>query len=207
MAGGCFVVFLRKSMTPFTESATFIYVALPIIIFCSRILDVTLGTLRIIFVSKGYKKVAPLLGFFEVFVWIVVISQIMQHANNIYCYMAYAAGFAMGNFVGMMIEERIAIGIYFVRVITPKNGEDLVTHLNEKGYGATLINGKGKVGQVNLIYSVVARKSISRVEQIIAEFDPNVFYVIEDVRTAKRGIFPSTGTHLISMFSRHKQEK
>lgn len=194
-------------MLSFTESATFVYVALPIIIFCSRILDVTLGTMRIIFVSKGYKKVAPLLGFFEVFVWIVVISQIMQHANNICCYVAYAAGFAMGNFVGMMIEERIAIGIYFVRVITPKNGEDLVAHLNEKGYGATLINGKGKVGQVNLIYSVVARKSIDNVEQIIADFDPNVFYVIEDVRMAKRGIFPRTEAHMVNMFGRHKQQE
>ncbi|MDR3366602.1 MAG: DUF2179 domain-containing protein [Prevotellaceae bacterium] len=189
-----------------TPSFAFVYVALPIIIFCSRILDVTLGTMRIIFVSKGHKRVAPLLGFFEVFVWILVISQIMQHANNIYCYVAYAAGFAMGNFVGMMIEERIAIGIYFVRVITPKNGDDLVAHLNEKGYGATLINGKGKVGQVNLIYSVVSRKSIGKVEQIITDFDPNVFYVIEDVRTAKRGIFPDTRAHL-NMFGRHKQEK
>ena len=167
------------------------YLFIPLLIFCARFCDVTLGTLRTIFVSKGQKKIAPFVGFFEVLIWIVVISQIMQHANNFICYVAYATGFALGNFCGMMIEERLALGVCVVRVITPKNGDALVNLLNEQGFGATLILGKGKVGAVSIIYSIVNRKSIERVERVISEFDPSIFYVVEDVRTAKRGIFPS----------------
>ncbi len=190
------------------ESPVIAYVLIPLLIFCARICDVTLGTLRIIFVSKGLKKIAPVVGFFEIFIWIVVISQIMQHANNIFCYVAYAAGFATGNFVGMLLEERLALGIYIVRVITPKNGEGLVAMLNQKGYGATLIAGKGKVGAVSLIYSIVNRKNIEKVEEIIADFDPNVFYVIEDVRVAKRGIFPGKGANrALADFEERQQER
>ena len=183
------------------------YVLIPLLIFCSRICDVTLGTLRIIFISKGLKKIAPFVGFFEVFIWVVVISQIMQHANNLICYIAYAAGFACGNFVGMMIEERLALGVSIVRVITPKNGEELVNRLNKRGYGATLIAGKGNEGAVSLIYSIVSRKTIENVEQLISEFDPNIFYVVEDVRIAKRGIFPSKVTDSLANFEKSQQEK
>jgi uncharacterized protein YebE (UPF0316 family) len=184
------------------------YVLMPLIIFFDRICDVTLGTLRIIFVSKGLKKMAPIFGFFEIFIWIVVISQIMQHANNIFCYVAYAAGFATGNYMGMMIEERLALGIYIVRVITPKNGEELVERLNGKGFGATLIAGKGKVGAVSVVYSIVNRKTIESVERLICDFDPNIFYVIEDVRVAKHGIFPSKGVNrVIANFEERLQKK
>ena len=73
---------------------------LPVIIFFGRIIDVTLGTLRIIFVSKGEKYKAPIIGFFEVFIWIVIISQIFSRANDLLAYISYAAGYATGNYVG-----------------------------------------------------------------------------------------------------------
>ena len=95
---------------------------LPIIIFFGRIIDVTLGTLRIIFVSKGEKYKAPLIGFFEVLIWIVVISEIFSRANDMIAYISYAAGYASGNFVGIIIEQRIAFGIILCRIYTRKNG-------------------------------------------------------------------------------------
>jgi uncharacterized protein YebE (UPF0316 family) len=190
------------------ENPLVAYLLIPILIFCARFCDVTLGTLRTIFVSKGQKRIAPFVGFFEVLIWVVVISQIMQHANNFICYVAYAAGFALGNFCGMMIEERLALGVCVVRVITPKNGEELVSRLNSKGYGATLMAGKGKVGAVSIIYTIVNRKAIGSVERLLSEFDPNIFYVVEDVRTAKRGIFPSRATNkLVADFEENQQEK
>ncbi|HEX2991004.1 MAG TPA: DUF5698 domain-containing protein, partial [Anaerolineales bacterium] len=88
----------------------FTWVILPLIIFLTRVLDVTLGTLRIIFISRGRKYLAPLLGFIEVLIWITVVSQIIGGASNFAAYFAYAAGFAVGNYVGMWIEERLAIG-------------------------------------------------------------------------------------------------
>ena len=88
----------------------FTWVLLPILIFISRVLDVSLGTMRLIFVSKGYKLLAPVLGFFEVLIWLVAIGQIMQHLDNIFCYLAYGLGFATGNFVGIYLEEKMSIG-------------------------------------------------------------------------------------------------
>ena len=190
------------------ESLLVAYVLLPLLFFVARFCDVTLGTLRTIFVAKGMKKLAPIVGFFEVLIWIVVISQIMQHANNALCYVAYALGFAAGSYVGMLIEERLALGVCIVRVITPKHGEDLVNRLNEKGYGATLMAGKGKVGAVNIIYTIVNRKTIAKVEQLISDFDPHIFYVVEDVRAAKHGIFPSKATNsLIANFMKRQQQE
>jgi uncharacterized protein YebE (UPF0316 family) len=102
--------------TSFFNSNLFGYLILPLLIFFARICDVSIGTMRIIFVSKGKKNIAPLLGFFEVLIWIIVISKIMQNLNNYVNYVAYAAGFATGNLVGMIIEEKLAVGVQMIRV-------------------------------------------------------------------------------------------
>ncbi|NDV46843.1 DUF2179 domain-containing protein [Paludibacter sp. 221] len=173
------------------DTFAFTHIILPLLIFVARICDVTLGTLRIIFVSKGYKAMAPLLGFFEVLIWVIVISQLLSSFSSWVCYIAYAGGFAMGNFVGMIIEERIAIGTLLVRITTPKDARGLVNMLSEKGFGATLLEGKGAKGRVNIIQSVVSRKSIKDIQQILDDYDPNLFYSIEDVRSVTKGVFPS----------------
>ena len=165
---------------------------LPLLIFAGRIIDVTLGTLRIIFVSKGERYLAPLIGFFEVFIWIVVISQIFSQANDLLAYLSYAAGYATGNFVGIIIEQRIAFGVVLCRVYTRADGGGLVGLLSQKGYGATLIHGSGSVGEIDIIETVVDRKNMKTVAKIFESFDPNIFYVAEDVRSKQRGIFPKT---------------
>ena len=165
---------------------------LPIMIFFGRILDVTLGTLRIIFVSKGERYIAPVIGFFEVFIWIVIISQILSRANDIVAYLSYAAGYATGNYVGILIEQRIAFGVVVCRVYTIKAGKDLVALLSQKGYGATTMQGSGSVGNIDIVETVVDRKRLKEVAGIFEEFDSNIFYVAEDVRSKQRGIFPET---------------
>ena len=94
----------------YTEGWWFTWVGLPILIFLARILDQSIGTLRLIFLSKGMKHIAPFLGFFEVIIWLLAVGQIMQHLDNWLCYVAYGAGFAMGNFIGISIEERLSLG-------------------------------------------------------------------------------------------------
>ena len=84
----------------------FTWILLPALIFLARILDQSIGTLRLIFLSKGMKYIAPFLGFFEVIIWLLAVGQIMQHLDNWLCYVAYGAGFAMGNFIGITLEER-----------------------------------------------------------------------------------------------------
>lgn len=163
--------------------------ALPIMIFFGRICDVTLGTMRIIFVSKGEKYKVPLIGFFEVFIWVVIISQILSRANDLVAYVSYAAGYATGNYVGILLEQRIAYGIVVCRVYTHKNGNDLIQQLNELNFGATLLHGTGSVDKVDIIETVIDRKHMKKVAKILTDFDPNIFYVVEDVRTKQNGIF------------------
>lgn len=169
---------------------------LPFIIFFGRICDVTLGTLRIIFVSKGEKYKAPLIGFFEVFIWIVVISQILSRANDLVSYVSYAGGYAAGNYVGILIENRIAYGIILCRIYTQKNGMELVQMLNKLNIGATMTHGVGSANEVDIIETVIDRKVMKRLARILSEFDSNIFYVVEDVRTKKNGIFPKRKTIL-----------
>ncbi|MDO9679919.1 MAG: DUF5698 domain-containing protein [Bacteroidales bacterium] len=169
---------------------------LPFVIFFGRIIDVSLGTLRIIFVSKGEKYIAPIIGFFEVLIWIVVISEIFSRANDITAYLSYAAGYASGNFIGILIEQKIAFGILLCRVYTKGNGKELVSLLNRQNIGATLIHGTGSLGEIDIIETVVDRNLMKKVERIFTEFDPNVFFVVEDVRTKQRGIFPKNQTLL-----------
>lgn len=169
---------------------------LPFIIFFGRIFDVTLGTLRIIFVSKGEKLKAPIIGFFEVFIWVVIISQILSRANDMIAYLSYAGGYAAGNYVGILIEKRIAFGIILCRVYTNRPGLKLVNLLSLKGFGATMVHGTGSVDQVDIIETVFDRKKLKLVSSIILEFDKDAFYVIEDVRTRSRGIFPKSNNLL-----------
>jgi uncharacterized protein YebE (UPF0316 family) len=174
----------------FINSSIFSFGVMPLLIFLARICDVSIGTMRIIFVSKGKKYIAPFLGFFEVLIWIIAISKIMENLDNYVNYVAYAAGFATGNFVGMLIEEKLAMGIQVVRVFTNQAGHELVLSLNSMGFGATSIEAQGVKEKVNIIYTIVQRNELNNVIDIINRFDPKTFYTIEDVRASNEGIFP-----------------
>lgn len=162
---------------------------LPFVIFFGRIFDVTLGTLRIIFVSKGEKYLAPLVGFFEVFIWVVIISRVLAQANDVVAYASYAAGYAAGNFVGIIIEQRIAFGVILYRIYTKKPGLELMKLLNQKDFGSTLISAQGAKGDVDIVETVINRKSAKELDATIMGFDKESFYIIEDIRSKRRGVF------------------
>lgn len=178
-----------QAMSSFIDSDFFSYVMLPLLIFLARICDVSIGTMRIIFVSKGKKNIAPILGFFEVLIWITAISKIMQNLDNYINYIAYAGGFATGNFIGMIIEERLAMGILMIRVFAHERGNELVMTLNNNGYGATTVEAHGAREKVHLIYTIVHRNELDDVVKVINKFNPKAFYTIEDVRSVNEGIF------------------
>lgn len=167
------------------------WVILPIIVFVARICDVTLGTLRIIFISRGRRNLAPVLGFFEVLIWIVVIGQLVQNLHSITAYVAYAGGFAAGNFVGLWLEDRIAIGTYILRVMLSEGGEILAEKIHDAGFGVTQVEGKGSISPVTLLYTIVKRKHVGQVMKIIHNSNPQAFVTIEEVRSTEKGIFPS----------------
>lgn len=187
--------------TSFFDTDLFSYVVMPLLIFLARICDVSIGTLRIIFVSKGKRNIAPFLGFFEVLIWITAISKIMQNLDNYVNYIAYAAGFATGNFVGMIIEEKLAMGILMIRVFAHERGSELVQTLNGNGYGATVVQAAGAREKVDLIYTIVHRNELGNVLNLINGFNPNTFYTIEDVKSVNEGIFTLKKPNSIFPFS------
>ncbi len=174
-----------------SQSYLFAWVILPILIFLSRIADVSIGTVRVILVSRRLKYLAPVAGFFEVLIWILVIGQIMKNLSSPICYVAYAGGFAAGNFIGILIAEKLSIGMVLVRVIFPKKANGLIDRLRERHYGVTSIDGQGASGPVQILFTVVPRREVYTVVELVKESNPEAFYSIEDVDHVERGVFPT----------------
>ena len=166
------------------------WIALPLLVFLARVVDVSLGTIRIIFTSRGKKRLAPLLGFVEVFIWVSVIAEITKGAHNIAAYLAYAGGFATGNYIGMWIEERLAIGNLVVRAILSENRTGLIEELRAAGYGVTSVNAHGAKGPVKLVYTIVSRKDLPNVIETIHNTYPKTFFTVEELRSVEQGVFP-----------------
>jgi uncharacterized protein YebE (UPF0316 family) len=178
----------------------FSLVIVPLFIFLARICDVAIGTMRIIFVSRGMKMVASILGFFEIFIWIIAVGQIFQNLTNPINYFAYAFGFATGNYVGILIEERIAMGLVLIRIISQPDATNLIDYLRAAGYGVTVLDAQGKQGPGKVIFLVIKRKNIKEVENAIQELDSEAFYSIEDVRHAAKGTFPTAVSNPASIY-------
>lgn len=165
------------------------WILLPILIFLARLCDVTLATLRNIFISRGFRGIVPFVGFFEVLIWLFAMKQVMVRADNAACYLAWATGFATGTYLGMRIEERLALGKQVIRIITNQNSENLIHALKEARHGVTIVDAQGAKGPVKMIFSIVRRKNLQQVVELIETLQPNAFYSIEDVRNAHLGVF------------------
>jgi uncharacterized protein YebE (UPF0316 family) len=172
------------------NSGIYTWFVLPVLIFCARIIDVSMGTVRVIFVSRGLKYFAPVVGFFEILIWLLAIGQIMKNLSNPACYIAYAGGFAMGNFVGISIAEKLSLGIVLIRVITAKDALPLVEHLKADNYGVTSVDGHGTSGQVKVLFTIVPRREAYSVVELIKKFNPQAFYSIEEIGFVEKGVFP-----------------
>jgi uncharacterized protein YebE (UPF0316 family) len=166
------------------------WIFIPILIFVARITDVSIGTFRIILVSKGHRLVSAFLGFIEVSIWLLAISQAIQHMTNIACFLAYSTGFAFGNYIGISIEEKIALGQQAVRIITKNTLDILPMALRDSGYGATVMKATGGKGAVNIIFSIVPRKEVKKVITLARELDPDIFISIQDIRSINAGFIP-----------------
>ena len=158
------------------------YVILPILVFMARIIDVSIGTIRVIFIMHGNRKLAPFLGFFESFIWLVAISQIIQNVDNMVSYVAFAGGFATGTYVGILIEEKLALGNVLVRIITRKNANELIEYLTEKEIQFTNVPAHGRYGPVNVLFTVIKRQHLNDTLVAIKQYNPNAFYTIEQIR-------------------------
>lgn len=171
---------------------------LPLLIFFAELLVITVSTVRIIYVSRGHKYMAPMLGFVEITVWLFAIGQIMQNLSDLGCYIGFAGGFTVGNFLGILLEQKLAIGNLVVRTITSKDGDPLMEDLRQAGFGVTCHDGRGATGPVQIIFTVVRRKQLPQVIALIQHFDPRAFFSVDDVQSASQGVFPQAKT--VSLF-------
>lgn len=170
----------------------------PLLIFCARVIDVSLSTVHVIFINRGLKRLAPLVGFFTILVWLFAITQIMQHLDHWFNYVAYAGGFATGTYVGIWLEEKLAVGMILVRIITEKEAAPLIQTLKSSGFGVTVSNAQGTSGPVKIVYTVIQRKNQGQVIDIIEQTHPKAFFSTEDIRAASQGIFPKKKTRHLS---------
>jgi len=160
---------------------------LPFLIFGLRVVDMSLDTLRVLFVIRGRKPLAWTLGFLESALWVVAITSVLSNLNNLWNIIGYAGGFATGNVVGMLIEERLAIGHGHMRIISSRRGTAIAEALREAGYAATELSGRGKDGTVSVISASVRRRDALGVQKEIYKIDENAFITIEDIRPLHRG--------------------
>jgi uncharacterized protein YebE (UPF0316 family) len=164
--------------------------SLPLYIFLAEVCVVTISTMRTIFVSRGMKFLAPLLGMFEVTIWLFAIGEVMKNLGDWTCSAAFAGGFTLGNFLGILLEEKLAMGSVGVRMITHKNAGKLIDELRAAAYGVTRIDALGATGPVQVIYTVIKRKQLDKVLAIARRFDPQVFYSVDDLHSAAAGVAP-----------------
>lgn len=191
------------------SDSVFSYLLLPLLIFFARIFDVSINTVRIIYVLGGRKATSTILGFFESFIWLMAIRQIFEHLDNWMCYVAYPGGFAAGIFVGMIIEERIAYGKVIVRIITRKEIMGLLRYLNQQNFRYTHVNAEGPDGHENLVFTVLERGKLEMLLQTLKEILPTAFYTVEKVnRAAESGVVVEQTTRwsIASWFSSVKKE-
>lgn len=162
-------------------------VFLPFVIFGLRVVDMSLDTIRVLFVIRGRRGLAWLLGFFQSALWVVAISSVLSNLGNLWNIIGYASGFATGNVVGMMIEERLAIGHMHLRIISSRRSNAIADAIRAAGYAATELSGRGKDGTVGVIIASVRRRDVRFVEAEAERIDPDAFVSVADIRPLHRG--------------------
>ncbi|MFW5653248.1 MAG: DUF2179 domain-containing protein [Planctomycetota bacterium] len=174
---------------------------IPLIIFAARMLDVPLGTIRMIFVIGGSRVIASVLGFFEVIVWVVAVGSVITYLSNPIALIAYGAGFACGTLLGMTIEQRIGLGLRVVRVINSNREFRVSSALREKGYRVTELEGMGLKGPVEIAFLVIKRRELQRTLDLIQQVAPQAFVSVERADRAQGAGFADGGSSSVSRWS------
>jgi len=187
------------------------WVLLPLLIFIARIGDVSMETIRVIYISRGIKFLAPIIAFFEIVIWLLAMEVVMSDLSNIANFFAYAFGFATGTYVGLVIEEKLSIGTVILRIVTSRESTgEIVRYLEEEHFGVTSFDAQGSRGDVQMILSLVQRADLPRITEHIETTNPKAFFSIEDVRYVNEGVFrPKDQGRFAEKFSSvlHKKKK
>lgn len=159
----------------------------PLVIFLLRICDVSMATMRMLLAVRGVKTLVPVIGFFEVLIWIFAVGNAIKFIDSPAHLVGYASGFAAGTLVGMWLEEKLAIGMATVRVVSQHGGVELAEALRARGFGVTEQGGQGKDGRVEILYAVLRRRDLPAVFEEVGTWDPEAFVTVEEPRAVQRG--------------------
>lgn len=162
-----------------------------LLVFLMRICDVSIGTIRVIYMIRGQRLTAATLGLLESGIFIFAVSKVLTGASDPVKMVGYAMGFATGTLVGMTVERWIASGSILVRLITRDQSAQLLTTLREKGFGVTAVEGQGRDGAVCVLFVVAPRKRGNELLRSIKEIDADAFITVDPVHTAIGGFVPS----------------
>jgi len=188
------------------------WLILPLLIFLARIGDVSMETIRVIYISRGIKYLAPIIAFFEIIIWLLAMEVVMSDLSNIANFFAFAFGFATGTYVGLVIEERLSIGMVIMRIVTTEeSNEEISAFLEAENFGVTSLDARGSRGSVKMILSLVNRADVPRITGHLQTTNPTAFFSIEDVRYVNQGVFrpkkPNALTGLYHSFIRPRKKK
>lgn len=159
----------------------------PLVIFGLRIVDVSLATTRMLLAVRGQRVLVPLIGFFEVMVWLFAAGTAIQYLDSPLHVVGYAGGFATGTVVGLWVEEKLALGLATVRIISEHGGVEAADALREAGFGVTEFAGQGRHGTVEVVYTVSRRADVKRIVRLVDQWAPDSFITVEEPRAIHRG--------------------
>ena len=158
-------------------------------VFFARILDVTIGTVRTMFVVKGKRFISACMGFIEVLIWFLVVREALSTNNNsIYVAISYALGFATGTYIGGFLASKLIKGKIAVQVFT--ENIDIVNILRETGYAVTVMDCKGyNTNSKYMLYIGVDKNKERELRKIIEQIDTKAFIVENETNYVENGYF------------------
>ena len=158
----------------------------PLLIFLLRMTDVSLATVRILLIHRN-RAVVPIIGFVEVMIWVMAVGATVQNLTSPLHVFAFASGFAAGNYLGIRIEERMALGLAVIRAVVKDEGTEVAEFLRAAGFGVTEIAGRGRNGPVRVLDIALPRRQARRCMDLIEEEMPGAFVVLEEPRSVHHG--------------------
>jgi uncharacterized protein YebE (UPF0316 family) len=160
-----------------------------LLIFGFRVCDVTLGTMRTLSIVKGHIAVSVVLGFFEVMIWIVAVSQVIVRLHESWWLaLAWAGGFATGNAIGIAVERALALGTAVVRILSADHGDAIADTLRSQGHPVSTFIGEGAHGPVSLVYAMAPRRLAKDMVRTARSIDPDLLYVSEPAHESNGGV-------------------
>lgn len=162
-------------------------ILLVVLIFGLRVLNNAISTFRLIIMTRGQRRLSFVLAFIESTIFAFTAAQVLTDLNNLANLFAYSGGFAVGAYVGILIEDRLITGYRVVHITTATNGHEIAQALGERGFGVTESTGEGVQGKVTMVRCVVDRKQVTEVARIVQAVQPNAFITVEEARSVQHG--------------------